>query len=321
MGGTGFLGYYSALEALKRRHKVSSLSIPDVELGDWYPKTVENRYGNAFEMSHDELVSLFKDHDAMVYAVGPDDRVTPKAPAYDFFHDRLVVACTRVVEAARDAEIHRCVVLSSYFAYFDRIWPDQKLSERHSYIKCRVEQAASVMKAGEDSMDVMVLELPYIFGAMPERVPVLKEALFDRVLGMKAVFFPGGGTNMIAVEHVAEAVIGALEHGRRSQRYLIGDVNMTYRDLFRIVLDILGLKRRPIVTLPTTLATIVGKWMRRKERKKGLESGLDLSYIFKDILSKKLFFDPTLSVAELGYGRGGIEEAIEATVRASYPAF
>ncbi len=319
VGGTGFLGYHSILEALKRGHEVSSISIPDIELGDWFPKDVTVKYENIFEMTFEELVQLFKGYDGMVYAVGPDDRITPKAPAYKFFHDRLVIACTRVIEAAREAGIQRCTVLNSYFSYFDRIWPDKKLTERHSYIKCRVEQAASVIEAGGETMAVMVMELPYIFGTMPERIPLWKDALFDRVMGMKVVFFPRGGTNMIAVENVAEAIIGALEHGQPGMRYPIGDENMSYKDMLRIVLDTMGLKKRLIITLPTSLATIIGKWMKRREKKRGFESGLDLEYVFKDILSNELYFDPTSSVEELGYKQGGIRQAIEATVKVLYP--
>ena len=319
VGGTGFLGYYSVLEALKRGHEVSSISIPDIELGDWFPKDVNVEYENIFEMTFEELVQLFKGYDGMVYAVGPDDRITPKAPAYKFFHDRLVIACTRVIEAAREAGIQRCTVLNSYFSYFDRIWPDKKLAERHSYIKCRIEQAASVIEAGGETMAVMVMELPYIFGTMPERIPLWKDALFDRVMGMKVVFFPRGGTNMIAVENVAEAIIGALEHGQPGMRYPIGDENMSYKDMLRIVLDTMGLKKRLIITLPTSLATIIGKWMKRREKKRGFESGLDLEYVFKDILSNELYFDPTSSVEELGYKQGGIRQAIEATVKVLYP--
>jgi len=320
VGGTGFLGFYSALEALRRGHRVSSLSIPDIELGDWFPEDVEVHYGDVFEMSSDRLVELLEGHDAMVYAVGPDDRITPKAPAYEFFHERLVAACTEVVEAARKVGVQRCVLLNSYFAHFDRVRPELKLAERHSYIKCRIEQAECVIKAGGESMAVMVMELPYIFGAMPERLPLWKNALFDRILGMRVVFFPGGGTNMTAVEHVAEAIVSAIERGQAGARYLIGDVNMSYKEMLRIVLDTMGRKRRPIITLPTMLANIVGRWMRRGEKKKGLESGLDLGYLFKDILSQKFYFNPTPSVIELGYGQGGVKEAIEATVRACYPA-
>jgi len=320
VGGTGFIGYYTALESLKRGYEVASLSIPDIDLGEWFPKNIRVEYENIFETTYDRLVNLFKGYDAMVYAVGPDDRITPDAPAYQYFHDRLVIACTRVVKAAKEAGVKRCVVLNSYFPHFDRIWPERNLTEHHPYIKCRVEQASSVIEAGEDSMAVMVLELPYIFGAMPERVPLWKDVLFERLRRMRVVFFPRGGTNVIAVEHVAGAVVGAIEHGRHGERYLVGDLNMSWKELLRIVLDAMGLKRRRILTVPTFIATLVGKWMKRKDTKKGKEAGLDYAYLFKDIQAQHLYFDSEPTAEVLRYERGGIKEAVEKTVRACYPS-
>ena len=49
IGGTGFLGYHSLLEFRKRGHTVSTISIPDVKLENWFPKEVEVNYLNVFE--------------------------------------------------------------------------------------------------------------------------------------------------------------------------------------------------------------------------------------------------------------------------------
>ena len=318
IGGTGFLGYHSLLEFRKRGHTVSTISIPDVKLENWFPKEVEVNFLNVFEQEESVLIELFNGFDALVYAVGPDDRVTPPAPAYDFFHDRLVIACGNVVDAARKAGIGRCVILSSYFVYFDRIWPELNLAKHHPYIKCRVEQTERVIQAGLGEMDVIVLELPYIFGSMPERIPLWKEVLLDRVLAMKIVFFPKGGTNMISVQHVAEAVAGAVERGEHGQKYLIGDVNLSWREMLNIIFKTLGIKKR-IVTIPAVLAALYGKRVKKSDQKKGNESGLDLARLFQDIQSKELYYNPSNSAEKLGYNRSGVEEAIRETVRKCYP--
>jgi len=46
VGGTGFLGYHSLLEARRRGYKVNALAIDDVELGDWYPGEVNVGFGD-----------------------------------------------------------------------------------------------------------------------------------------------------------------------------------------------------------------------------------------------------------------------------------
>ena len=164
VGGTGFLGYYTAKLALSKGYEVGSVSILDddlvnKDLDSWFPKEIKNTLLDVFEASEEELVKVFKGYDYMVYAVGPDDRYTPKAPAYDFFHFRLVDSVAKVFRAAEAAGVKKAVVYNSYFAYFDRIYPEMKLAEKHHYIRCRVEQAA-ILNEQKKNMEVVVLELP-----------------------------------------------------------------------------------------------------------------------------------------------------------------
>lgn len=318
VGGTGFLGYYAGLAFLERGHEVATISLPDVNLGEWFPHQIHVEYGNVFEMPEHELRTLFTGYDALVYSVGPDDRVTPQAPAYEFFHDRLVEACGKVVAGAREAGVKRCVVLNSYFATFDRIQPEKKLAERHPYIRCRVEQATRVIAEGKGQMDVIVLELPYIFGAMPERIPIWKDVLLERLRTSKVILYPKGGTSMISVEHVAEAIVGAAEQGQHGARYPIGDVNKNWNDMINIMLKAMGMSKK-IVNVPRFLAVSAGKQIQREHVMAGKESGLDPVWLMKDIMTDTLYLDAEDSRRTLGFGSGGIEAAMIKTVHACYP--
>jgi dihydroflavonol-4-reductase len=318
VGGTGFLGYHALLEAHKRGHSVNALAIDDVELGDWYPSDVNVQYGDVFELTEENLRERFAGHDAMVYAVGPDDRITPPAPAYEFFHTRLVEAVEKVAVAARKAGVKKFVVLNSYFAYFDRIWPEKELSRHHPYIRCRVEQAERVISAGKDEMAVMILELPYIFGSMPNRIPLWKDVLLDRFAKGKMIYFPKGGTNMIAVEHVGEAIIGALENGEHGVRYTVGDENHTFNEMLEMMMSAIG-ESKKIVNIPRFAAVIAGIMIERGFKKKGLEGGLDARFLMRDIITSNLYFDPSDAIEKLGYKRGGLKEAIVKTMKACYP--
>jgi len=318
VGGTGFLGYHALLVALKRGYSVNTLAINDIELEDWYPKEVNVQYCDVFELSEENLQERFAGHDAILYALGPDDRITPPAPSYEFFHTRLVVSCEKAVTAARKASVKKCVVLNSYFAYFDRIWPEKELSKHHPYIRCRVEQAERTIAAGGDKMAVMLLELPYIFGSMPNRVPLWKDVLLDRIIKSKIIFFPNGGTNMIAVEHVGEAVIGALEHGEHGERYIVGDENHSYNEMLDMMLLAIGTHKK-IINIPRFIAVMVGSMINKEWKKKGFEGGLDGKYLMRDVLTNNLFFDPSDTAEKLGYKRGGLKESIVDTMRACYP--
>jgi dihydroflavonol-4-reductase len=318
IGGTGFLGYHALLVALDRGHSVDVLAIDDIELGEWFPKKVNVLYGDVFKQSEDKLKEHFAGYDAMVYAVGPDDRVTPPAPAYEFFHSRLVTSCEKVITAARKSGVKKCVILNSYFTYFDRIWPEKKLSKHHPYIRCRVEQEERAVAAGGDKMSVMILELPYIFGSMPNRIPLWKDVFLDGFIKRKIIFFPKGGTNMIAVEHVGEAIIGALEQGMHGKQYIVGNENHSYKEMLHMMFKALGMNKI-IINIPRFIAVIAGIIINRRWKKKGLEGGLDAKYLMRDILSCDLFFDPTETTEKLGYKIGGLEESIISTMKACYP--
>ena len=255
VGGTGFLGYYTGKLALEKGYKVSSISILDddlenKDLDSWFPKEIDNQLIDVFSASEEELKEALKGYDYMIYAVGPDDRYTPKAPSYDFFHFRLVECAAKVFRAARDAGVKKSVVYNSYFAYFDRIYPEMKLTEYHPYIRCRVEQAKKLNEE-KGNMEVVVLELPYIFGSMEAREPIWRKVFLDRyVNGHKTVFFSKGGTTMISVQHIAEAGIGAIEYGKDGERYPIGDENRSFKWMLSFMSECKGVKKK--VLLPPT---------------------------------------------------------------------
>ena len=321
VGGTGFLGYYTALDALKKGHSVASLSLEDVPLEGWYPKEVDVHYGDVFTMSEEELVPVLTGYDAMVYSVGPDDRVTPPAPAYEFFHERLVGHCAKMFRAARKAGVRRAVVYNSYFAAFDRLYPDKQLAKLHPYIRCRVEQAARLIEESEGRMDVMVLELPYIFGSMPQRTPIWKEVFLERFFRMPVVFFPRGGTTMIHVKSVGEAGVGALERGVHGQRYPIGDENHNYRVMLQWMQEGLGIKK-PIWQVNAGLCAMGANMLAKKEAKEGREAGLNMKHLMLDIMADELYIpDDTIREvsALLGYSRGGVKEGVYEAMKACYP--
>jgi len=192
------------------------------------------------------------------------------------------------------------------------------LADHHPYIRCRVEQAKRVIAEGNNSVIVTVLELPYIFGAMPERIPLWKDVLLERLLKMNPIMFPKGGTITITVEAVGEAIVGAIERGTHGERYPVGDQNMTWKEMLSIMMEGLHINKK-IITIPTFLATFWWKQMARDKKKRGKEGGLDASLLFKDILSRFLYFDGGKTAAILGYQRGGVRDAILKMVDRCYP--
>jgi nucleoside-diphosphate-sugar epimerase len=186
------------------------------------------------------------------------------------------------------------------------------MTEKHPYIRSRMEQEKVCFSLSSGDFEVMVLELPYIFGSMGGRVPLWKPLVDMARSG--SVYFCGGGTNCISVKSVAEAIVGAAERGRGGEAYLVGDENLTWEQMFRGFGRGLGMDIKfialPKIALQAVMAFIfISRWI------KGTESGLDpLSYV--NIQSANTFFDPTPAQQALGYSRGGLEQAFKDTVEA-----
>jgi len=322
-GGTGFLGYYSALLFLERKCTVSTVALPEeIDLDSWFPKEINTRFANLFELSEDEIFLMLKDreYDTFVYALGPDDRVTPKAPSYEFFHLRLVEHCIKICSAAKRAGIMRCIVLNSYFAYFDRL-QNGALSKKHPYIRCRIEQAEAIVNMGNKGIfDVMILELPYIFGAMPGRMPIWKAVFLDRFSKLPAFYFPNGGTAAIHVTGVAQAVVAAAINGEHGGNYQVVNENMKFSEMIGLMLQFARIDKK-FVKMPYWLCLLSGILVLIEERMKGLQGGLNPRHVMTQLLSNDLFIDPDeikkqLNYAELGFSGGkscrkGIEEAMK----------
>ncbi len=324
LGGTGFLGYYSAKEALKRGYEVGSISLNDVNLEGWYPKEIEVKFTDLFETPEDDLVEMMKGYDYMIYSVGPDDRETPIAPAYEYFHRRLVVECAKCFRAAERAGIKKSVCFNSYFAYFARRNPELKLAEKHPYVRCRVEQA-KLLNEQKKNMEVVVLEFPYIFGTMPERMPIWKNVFLDRYAnGHKVIFFPKGSTTMIAVEHIAESALGAIEYGKDGERYPVGDENKSFDFMLNTMTGAVLPKPRKIIHPGKALCAMGGQMVANGEKKQGREPGLNLKLVMKEIMNSDTVscVEPEVLdkvCEELHISRGGLKEAIEKTMHRCYP--
>jgi nucleoside-diphosphate-sugar epimerase len=314
VGGTGFLGWHAAQEFLRRGHRISVLALPPIPVEGLLPAGTQVHLADLCQLSDSAVRALLEGSDGVVFAAGADDRVVPPAPAYPFFHRANVEACVRLFRLAREAGVQRGVLLGSYFAHFDRIWPELKLAERHPYIRSRREQEEQSLLATMPHLQLVILELPYVFGSMPGRVP-LWSPLIQYVRSSRVLLYPKGGANMIAVQHVGEAIVGAIERGRGGERYLVGDENLKWTDfLSRLSLLAAG-KRKPVITIPTFLFRLKMQSVARRHKSSGKESGLDPA-AFTQLMTANTFFDPGPSRRALGYGQGGLDGALRDTVEA-----
>ena len=274
IGGTGLLGSEAAKELIARGHEVVSIALPPLTDGAVLPPEMKIECGNYLEMTDEELKEKLSGCEGFVFAAGVDERVEGPAPIYELYRKYNIDPVRRLLRICKEAGVRHAVILGSYFSYAAKKWPEKELTKHHPYIRSRIDQEVVAMGFADEDLDVAVLELPYIFGTQPGRKPVWV-FLAENVMSMKRVkMYPRGGSTMVTVHQVGQAIAGALEKNRGGRCYPIGYYNMTWVELLRIVHKYLGCSDKKIVTIPDWMYAIGGRKIMKEQEKKGIQGGM-----------------------------------------------
>ncbi len=316
IGGTGLLGSEAARELIARGHTVTSVALPPLPEGAKLPEKMQIELGNYLTMTDEEMKAHLSGCDGFVFAAGVDERVEGPAPIYDLFRKYNVDPLRRLLPLAKEAGVKHAAVLGSYFAYFERTRPEMELAKWHPYIRSRRDQERVALSFADEHFDVAVLELPYIFGTQPGRKPVWV-FLVENIRAMKGVtLYPRGGTAMVTVRQVAQAVAGALERNRGGRAYPIGYDNLPWKAFLKIVHKYLGMPGRRVITIPDWMFAMNARKMMKEQKARGIEGGLD-PVRFTQLQCAELFIDQSLGCDPLGVTPDDIDAAIGDSIRLS----
>lgn len=312
IGGTGLLGHATAAELLTSGHEVTVLARTRPPA----PLPVLDRarlvLGDDWTMPDDDLRRLCAGADALVYALGPDDRAPVPAPAAAYFERHLVQASARVFTLAAQAGVGAATLFGSYFTAWARTHPG--FAGRHPYVAARQRQAAACVTAGGDTTAVTVLEVPWVFGTVPGRDPMWKQWLLPRIRG-PVVPFPRGGTTLATARTCGRTAAAALEHGRAGAHYPVGDADWDWNRIIATAREALGL-RPAIVNVPRVLAEPAARQLGRQHRRAGVDAGIDPAWLMRDLMYTRMFTDHAATRAELGVPVDDVAGAIRATMLA-----
>lgn len=254
--------------------------------------------------------------DVVVYCLGPDDRERVPAPADAYFQRLLVDPTVRVAAAAARTGVARLVVLGSYFTAFDRAHPQWELAARHPYIQARRDQQEQA-RAAAVGVETSVLEIPFVFGALPGIVPMWKSYLVEPTRRSPLVAYAPTGTNAAVTNtDVAQAVSALMSGDVPAGDYPLATDNYSFARLTRIIADALGQPRKRVVTVPPPILAAGIRAEGWRVRLTGKDSGLTLRHLVHDILARDLSLDPTAYGSTLGLTPRSLDDVVAATVAA-----
>ncbi len=314
IGGTGLLGSEAAKELIKRGHEITSIALPPLPEGAELPSKMKIEYGNYMEMTDTELRGYFENCDGFIFAAGVDERVEGPAPIYDLFKKYNIDPIKRLLAIAKDCGVKHAVICGSYFSYFAKDRPEQELTKWHPYIRSRIDQEKVAMDFADDNFNIAVLELPYIFGTQPGRKPVWV-FLVEQIQAMKKfTMYPKGGTTMVTVKQVGQAIAGAIERNKGGNCYPIGYYNLTWKEMLTIMHKYLGCPEKKVITIPNWMYIINGKKMLKQQKANNIEAGLNMVK-FTDLQCSNQFIDKELGCEFLGVQEDDIDAAIGESIQ------
>ena len=322
IGGTGLLGCEAARIFIERGHQVKSVALPPLPEGAPIPEEMEIELCNLYEKSDEEIKEMMTGCDCFVFAAGVDERVEAPAPVYDLYYKCNIAPLKRLLPICKEVGMKNAVILGSYFAYLAKERPDMKLTEKHPYIRSRIDQEEVAFSFADENFDVAVLELPYIFGTQPGRKPVWV-ILIEQIKRMDKLpftMYPGGGTAMLTVRQVGEVIVGAAEKSKGAKAWPISMYNQTWKEFLKIVYAARGMgENRKIVSVAPWMMRMGLGGVKKEYAEKGIESGIDVDGL-ADIMGLNLFIDRKYS-EELGATEDDIRAAIFDSIKVSQASY
>ncbi len=310
-GGTGFLGAHVARALVEGGHQVRVL------------RRANSRTDLIADLPVEHAIGDVTDADSLRAAVAGCAWVFHTAAIADYWRAQRakmyqvnVEGARNVFQAARAAGVARVVLTSSGAAVGLRAdglpsdesvpfnLPPSRFPYGHS--KSLAEQEA--LRAAADGLPVVTLNPSVIFG--PGDLNLISGSLIvEPARGLVPPFYPAGAVTAIDVRDVAAAHLAAAEYGAIGERYLLGAQDATYRELFTMICEIVGV-RAPTLPLPKALATPLSYAVGALSRL-GIKLPINADQIW--LSARRVLFDSSKARAAFGAPRITLRQSLEDT--------
>ena len=312
-GATGFIGSNLARELCRRDYQVRALVRPGSNTLAIKDTPVETVAGDIL------------DPDSITRAMKGCQRVYHCAAAHTFWvkdpsiiHQTNIEGTANVLEAARQAQVDRVVYTStvSTIGFADGAPADEDTPVEPSHLvgnykksKYLAEQVALTMAA--QGLPVVVVNPTFPVGPWDVKPTPSGRVILDFLLGRIPTYI-ATGMNLVDVEDVAAGHILAMEKGKPGERYVLGNKNVTFKEILDM-LQVLTGRPAPKWRTPLWLAIgaayvdnlVEGKMLGREPRMplEGLK-----------VARTPMYVNCRKAVEELGQPQGPVETALEKAV-------
>jgi dihydroflavonol-4-reductase len=312
-GATGFIGASIARELLKGGREVRALVRKGSDTSNLAGLDVEVWQGDLRD--HAGLKQGLKGCDVLYHAAA-DYRLWTRVP--DEMYRINVDGTTAILEAALDNSLSRVVYTSSVGTLGN---PgdgtpgseDTKVSladmvGHYKKSKFLAERVAEKFIARDLPLVIVNPSTPV--GPLDIKPTPTGKIIVD-FLNRRMPAYLDTGLNIIDVEDCARGHILAEQRGAVGRKYILGNANLTLREIFAILEEITGLPA-PKVRLPYTPILLAAYINEGLSKITGREPLIPLAGV--QMAAKFMYFDPSRAVRELGLPQTPVRDALQRAV-------
>lgn len=311
-GATGFVGANLVRLLLQQGYTVKALIRPHSNLGNLQGldvEIVEGDFSNQY-LWRQMAGCRYLFHVAAQYSLWQKDR--------DLLYQNNVLGTLQVLEAAQKAGIERTVYTSSVAAIgvnpsgavVDETYqsPVHKLIGHYKKSKFLAEQEA--MQAAAKGQDVVIVNPSTPIGPWDIK-PTPTGDIILRFLRRQMPAYVNTGLNFIDVRDVAWGHLLALEKGKSGDRYILGNQNLSLKQLLEKLSEITGLPA-PKWTVPGWLPLTVA-WIEEKILAPlGKSPSVPIDGV--RMAQQTMYYDAAKAVKELGLPQSPVDISLKDAV-------
>jgi dihydroflavonol-4-reductase len=223
------------------------------------------------------------------------------------------------LEAAAAAGVNRVVYTSSVAALgvprAGQIGDERLETSAHElvsdYKKSKYLAEQEALKRARQGQDIVIVNPSTPIGPYDMK-PTPTGEIVLRFLRGRMPAYVDTGLNIVDVEDVARGHVSALERGQKGERYILGNRNLTLKELLDILSGVTGI-RAPRTRVPHVLPLAAAYIDEGILSRLGKRPSVSI-YAVK-MSQKAMYYDSSKAIRELGFPQSPIQGALEKAVR------
>ncbi len=308
-GANGFLGSHLARGLLERGYAVRAFIRSSSDLNSLIDLPLDRWQGDLRDA--DDVMAATYGCDYVIHA-GALAQVNPaRSPV---IWDVNLRGTENVLAAARRVGIQRLVYVgtANVFGFGskkrpgDETCPYAGVSYGLDYMDSKRAATNRVVKAVRNGIPAILVHPTFMLGPSDSK-PTSNQMLLSLYQG-RIPGYPPGGKNYVAVTDVATATINALTMGRLGESYILGNENLSYREAFALMAQVMGIAP-PRLRLPAMVSSAYGWFADLKTDLTGNLSMINQAMV--ETANHGHYFSAAKARAELALPQTPVRTAVE----------